>query len=533
MKTYLVGFYYSLPVQLVLLHFKRYQVLLIFWYILFATVGGSFMQPFGANTLFLAPEYLGQVNTFSFMIVGFTIGIFIMSWNIATFILHTKHIQFLATTAQPFLKFCINNAVIPLIFLVFYFIEAAHYNYYRELLPVLDIGILLFCFLFGVFLSILIAFVYFFGADKTIYKRFGSVILTANANYDLVSKRFPLPAANNEIRVDWFLSAKLGLRKPRDVRHYSHDFVSAIFKRHHVAAVIAILLAFGFLLSIGFLSDNSVFQIPAAASITVFFAILIGVAAAFSLWFGHWTIPILIVLYLVFNWMYQNNIIDPRNKAYGLNYQNYSQRPSYDNATIDSLASPENIQSDQESFLKTLEKWKAKQSSQKPVLLLIAVSGGGTRSAAFTMNTLQKLDSITNGQLMPHTVLISGASGGMLGATYYRALYLEKIKGSSINLNDKRYLDDISKDLLNPLFSSFVSRDLIGPASKFTIDGYSYVKDRAYAFEQKLNENTHGILNKPLGFYKQPEEDAIIPSIFFNSVISRDGRKMIVSPRPQ
>src|SRR5690349_20868535 len=102
MKKYLVGFYYSLPVQLVLLHFKRYQMLLIFWYILFATVGSTFMQPFGANTLFLAPEYLGQVNTFSFMIVGFTIGIFIMSWNIATFILHTKHIQFLATTAQPF-----------------------------------------------------------------------------------------------------------------------------------------------------------------------------------------------------------------------------------------------------------------------------------------------------------------------------------------------------------------------------------------------------------------------------------------------
>ena len=145
MKKYLLGFYYSLPLQLFFLHFRRYQVFLIFWFILFATIAGHFMRTYGANSLYLAPEYLGNVNALSTAIVGFAIGIFIMSWNIATFILHTKHIQFLATTAQPFLKFCINNSVIPVIFLVFYFIEAAHYNFYRELMPVLDICILLFC----------------------------------------------------------------------------------------------------------------------------------------------------------------------------------------------------------------------------------------------------------------------------------------------------------------------------------------------------------------------------------------------------
>ncbi len=112
MKKYITGFYYSLPVQLFLLHFRRYQVLLVFWYILFATVNGDFLQPYGADTLYLAPEYLGSVNTSSMALTGFAIGIFVMSWNITTFILHTKHIRFLATTAQPFLKFCINNAVV-------------------------------------------------------------------------------------------------------------------------------------------------------------------------------------------------------------------------------------------------------------------------------------------------------------------------------------------------------------------------------------------------------------------------------------
>src|SRR3954470_4874445 len=81
MKQYLVGFFYSLPVQLLLLHFRRYHVLLIFWYILFATVSGYFLEPYGANSLYLAPEYLTQVSALSTMIVGFAIGVFIMSWN--------------------------------------------------------------------------------------------------------------------------------------------------------------------------------------------------------------------------------------------------------------------------------------------------------------------------------------------------------------------------------------------------------------------------------------------------------------------
>ncbi|MEQ1625648.1 MAG: hypothetical protein ABL870_13190, partial [Sediminibacterium sp.] len=120
MKKYLVGIWFSLPVQLCLLHFRKYQVLLLFWYILFATVTGNFMATFGASSLYLAPEYLDAVTPISTAIVGFSIGVFIMGWNITTFILHSKNLKFLATTAQPFLKYCINNTIIPLLFLLVY-----------------------------------------------------------------------------------------------------------------------------------------------------------------------------------------------------------------------------------------------------------------------------------------------------------------------------------------------------------------------------------------------------------------------------
>src|SRR5215211_913944 len=121
MKTFLRGLYHSFPIQLVLLHFKKFQVLLFFWFIMFSTVNGTFMKTFGADSLYLAPEYMGDVNALAALFVGIAIGIFIMSWNITTFILFSRHFRFLATTTNPFLKYCINNSLIPLGFLVFYF----------------------------------------------------------------------------------------------------------------------------------------------------------------------------------------------------------------------------------------------------------------------------------------------------------------------------------------------------------------------------------------------------------------------------
>src|SRR5204863_454583 len=85
----------------------------------FSTINGSFMKIFGADSLFLAPEYLGTVNTFGYAITGIAIGMFIVSWNITTFVLFSKNFRFLAATTNPFLKYCINNCIIPVLLILF------------------------------------------------------------------------------------------------------------------------------------------------------------------------------------------------------------------------------------------------------------------------------------------------------------------------------------------------------------------------------------------------------------------------------
>ncbi len=533
MKQQLKAIFYSFPVQLILLHFKKFQVLLVFWLILFGAVNGSFMAAFGVDSLYLSPEYLGRVNTLSAGIVGVAIGIFIMSWNITTFILFSRHFKFLATTTRPFLKYCINNAVIPLVFLVFYFIRAVDFEIHKELLSWGEVFMLISGFLIGLILIVIISFGYFFGADIHIARNMINLDPAPLPFHRGLKPHIVLNSGGSRlIKVTTYLSGRLEPRAVRNVSHYSKEFLENIFNRHHFAAVLSIFIAFVFLMLIGFFLDHEIFQLPAAASITVFLAILVAVVGAFSYFLQSWSVPFAVVLIITLNLLYRNGIIDPTNKAYGLNYREDIPRAAYTPANLKRLSAPEKVEADKIAMLSVLEKWKARQGSSRPYLYLVNVSGGGTRSATFTMGVLQKLDSLAGGELMKQTFMITGASGGMLGAAYFRALSAEKDKGRQINLQDKAYVDDISRDLLNPTFSSFVARDLASPAQKFRVGEYEYVKDRAYSFEQQLNLNTRYLLDKQLHQLEADEREARIPLLLMNSVITRDGRKMLISTLP-
>lgn len=81
MKGALKSIYYFLPVQLLLLHFRKSQLLLSFWLIVVLTVSGHFAAHFGASTLLLAPEYLGKINFMSMFLLGSAFCVFMMTWS--------------------------------------------------------------------------------------------------------------------------------------------------------------------------------------------------------------------------------------------------------------------------------------------------------------------------------------------------------------------------------------------------------------------------------------------------------------------
>ncbi len=527
---YLRGTFYSLPVQLLFLHFRKYQVLLIFWVILFMTVGGAFMKSFGAEALFLAPEYMGDVNALGTAIIGMSIGVFIMCWNITTFILFSRHFNFLAATQYPFLKYCINNSIIPLSFLIFYLLKAYQYSHYKELISNVEIIFITGGFLIGLLLVFIISFVYFFSADKTIFKILQPLFSSAK-NY--IAQLQPEKNAGRPlIRSEWFLDSFFRVRRCRDVSHYSPELMEKIFKRHHLAAVISVFIIYLFLLLIGFFLDYRFFQLPASAALTLLFAVLIGVTGAIVYFFQSWSVPALFLFILILNFFYRNDLIDPRNKAYGLNYSNKDSYPAYTQRNIDSIALSSSVQSDKQNMETILGRWKAKQGEEKPLLVVVTTSGGGTRSATFTMNVLQRLDSLTGGSMMKKTFLFTGASGGMIGATYFRELYRQHLEKSSVNLQSRTYVNNIASDLLNPIFTSFVARDIFAPERKFSVGSYTYLRDRGLAFEEALNNNTDRILDKKLGDYATDEAAANIPLMLYHTLVTRDGKMMTISTQP-
>ncbi|MCU0403685.1 MAG: patatin-like phospholipase family protein, partial [Chitinophagaceae bacterium] len=529
---YVKGFWFSLPVQLLLLHFRRQQTLLVFWYLLFAVVNGSFLYKLGAHMLYLYPEYLGEVDFVSTLLVGVSIGIFILSWNITTFILHSRHVEFLATTTQPFLKYCFNNSLLPLIFLVFYLFKAISFTRYQELLGVMEIVWLISGFLTGLALSLIVGFSWFFGADHTIYRYASPGARKVIEDMKSKAGHYRLQVRPGRLHIEWYLTPKFKKRQPRDTRHYAPEFISRIFTQHHYSAMLAYLLAFISLIIIGYFIDEKLFQFPAAASITVIYAVLIAVVGAISYFLKQWTVPFVLLLTLGLNALYKKNILDPRNKAYGLDYNRESPKPLYNRENLLAICNPDSVSKDSLAFIGILEKWKQKQKEEKPVMIFACLSGGGIRSATFTSEVLYALDSLTQNRFFGHTMLISGASGGMMGAAWYRELkynqHLDKIPQAML----KPKIAQIGYDLLNPVFSSFAVRDLLAPPRRFDYNGTKYIKDRGYAFERQFSMNTDGELDKPLVQYESAERDAVIPTMILNTVITADGRNINIGTRP-
>ena len=98
-----------------------------------------------------------------------------MSWNITTFILHSKRFRFLATDSKPFLKYCVNNSIIPICFLLVYFLKRYHMTRKWNWFILLNSLELLQVFRW-IFLLIAFSFVYFFTADRRIVRTFKPVL---------------------------------------------------------------------------------------------------------------------------------------------------------------------------------------------------------------------------------------------------------------------------------------------------------------------------------------------------------------------
>ena len=535
-RSYIEKFYYSFPIRLLINHVKSNQILLLFWICLFAIIYGQIGKFLGIQYLFLDPEYLNKVNFFSFMLIGVSLAGFTTAFHITSYIIDSHRFSFIGKITQPFTTFSLNNSIIPTLFLGTYIYFIVNYQLHAGIGTTSGIVIEIAGLISGFLFIGIILYTYFLFTNKDIFKY---VVCKVD---EKLKKKVPATRANamnklktakaKQIVVKSYFNFKLKPTKIIDDKgFYDRATILQVFDQNHFNLVIIELFIFSLLLLIGFFREYAIFQIPAAASLLLLFTILVMIAGAFSYWFGRWSTTVGIALFLILNIVAKENFLSKEHKVYGLDYD--TERVQYNLKTIQEINQIDLYNQDRINTIKILENWKANHSKiVKPKMILTCVSGGGQRSALWTFTVLQHLDSVSQGELMKHTMLITGASGGMIGAAYFRELMLRsKNNVLSNSPYHPSHRSNIAQDNLNSIiFSLLVNDFFIGGLKSDDLES-SYPKDRGFAFEKQLEMNTGGLLNKPIAAYRVPEQKAQIPMLIMAPTIINDGRKLFISPQ--
>ncbi len=520
------------PIQLVLAHFKRSHILVVYWLILFGLISGQIAAKYGIPHLLLYPEYLGTSNFLSHTLLGLSYGSFVMAFQLSSYIIFGYRFPFIATLHKPFLKYSLNNALIPLSCTVFYIYHIIDFQRNSELITPFQVSYNIMGFLLGIAVFLNVGYAYFLSTNKSIFSFIAPQASNPKKQYKPINRLFDRSVKwyhflkrSSEWKIETYLSGSFKIRIARSSEHYNRATLKKVFQQNHLNASLFELGAIASLLMLGVFMESPVFAIPAGASILLLFTMTLMLSGALHNWLKSWSILGFVLLFFLVNELSKQPDFRKENKAYGLSY---TATPAvYTNKSLNSVLLNKitvNESFEQEVF--ALNQWKLADS--KKTLFIINTSGGGLRSALWTYYGLAKLDSIVGYKLFDHTRFISGASGGMIGAAFYRELHLREHSIDSFDLAIDKYANMLSNDLLNSLSFSWVVNDIFR-IRKFEVNGETFFKDRAYFFENQLNKNTQNMLNKPISYYRDFTKNGKLPFLLLSPTIINDGRRLMVS----
>lgn len=545
---------YFFPIQLLLVHVKKNVLIMFFWFLMTGFAVGFFGRDYGIPYLFWDPEYLGEVDFWSFLILGVACGGFIMAFHVSSYIMNAHRFPFLATLSKPFFKYSLNNSFLPALFLglyTFYIVKFQYGSELYELNPGLDrseqvvnqllgfyAGILIFMFPgYSLLAAISRDVMNMFGIDDPIkHKRTRKTkpikaILKGNVKWRSAHH-------HEENEYDWkvltYLAHWFKIGLTRDSDHYDRGILKRVFEQNHlIAAIFEILILASFII-LGAFRETDVLSIPTGATIFLVGTMLLMFTSAIYSRLRGWSVSVLILLLVFVHVVSKNNVGPMQSKAFGLNYD--VELAPYDLDGIEaSIPSGEELKQDVDHHIEILRKWKSKNTHQnweKPKLVIICSTGGGARSALWAFRSIQYADSLSGGKLLDRCHLLTGASGGMFGLSYLRELKLRSLENDSIDMTSSVYATNVGKDLLNPVSTTLALNDLFVRWQSFADGDKIYTKDRGYSLERQWNENTGSVMNKRISDYQAPEAESKIPLTIMSPNILNDGRSLIIGSQP-
>ncbi|MBV8233035.1 MAG: patatin-like phospholipase family protein, partial [Planctomycetaceae bacterium] len=167
-----------------------------------------------------------------------------------------------------------------------------------------------------------------------------------------------------------------------------------------------------------------------------------------------------------------------------------------------------------------LTAWKKHLGVCRPKLVIVAVTGGAYRSGFWTAAVLDELNRRSRTDpdlkgLTDHIRLITGASGGMVGASYFVAL-----RGQPATSLVDKMIAETQRDSLSPVIRQMVRRDI---PMIFCPIAHQKV-DRGVVLENQWNT-----LKIPFIKLYEDERSGQRPSLIVSPMVIETGERMLIS----
>lgn len=224
---------------------------------------------------------------------------------------------------------------------------------------------------------------------------------------------------------------------------------------------------------------------------------------------------------IVLLWIITNGLAGPHHRIREMDYDRLHPAPG----TVDPVSLPDSGLADDAAVL---DHWIAEYGARGP-LVVVAADGGGVRAATWTMSVLTQLEADFRGSFPEQVRFLAGASGGMLGATYYLGSLQPPASGperhrapSGEVLDRAALLKGVTDDSLTPLANRLVLHDLL--------PGFAYAgHDRGDAIQQAWEKSTRGVLGASVRSLQRGEVEGWRPSLVLSPMIVEDGRRLFIS----
>ncbi len=513
------------PFQLPFFQLRRHPFLMVVWGIFWAMGLGYIGQGVGVQMIFFSPGEGLPSPVWGAFAWGIAFGIFTTAYHLATFLLDAHHAGFLLHSGRNFVfLYALNNSLLPLAFLFFYI---ARYNRFH--LESASLKIEISVLLVGTILVWGLALLYFgrwklsLRSLKALLKPTMPSSRTRESGY--LSGLWLLSGGE---RVGYYLSIPGGISvvERRLPQNAVLRLMESILTRGHLAALVLEAIIVGLVFLWGYVQAVTDSYLPASVVVLIVGAMIMMVLGALDYWLKRVGMGLLTFtgLFILLAWKvaYEVRQASP---IFGVSYRRVwpYKPPAWSPETQPQIAA------DSSAFAQVLKNRLAAQGDSRRIFLWVTVSGGGWRSAYWTFLNLHLLDSLSQGRFYQALAGITGASGGLIGATYWRELHLfHPDRPSSVAEADR-----LTQDLLNPIFSQGLL-GLLSPSVYWedTLTHTIYAKGRDYAFETRLIQNADAFHDRRLKDYTPYERSGQTPIIIFTPACLSNSLQLLISSLP-